>query len=114
MMSPGPADVRAVLLDQLTRIDGHRATAALARLALYDPRAEIRRGAVRALAARPQRDYRAILLGGFAHPWPAVADHAAEALVNLGAREAVPALVGLLDAPDPWAPYRKGGGKGPY
>src|SRR5262249_4232132 len=37
-----------------------------------------------------------------------VADHAAEALVALNARDAVPALAELLDAPDPRMPYRKG------
>jgi hypothetical protein len=109
MLAAGPAPVREVLLEHLSRIEGRQATEALARLALFDPRPEVRRGAIRSLSGRPQWEHRDVLLGGFRHPWPPVADHAAEALVGLRAREAVPALVRLLGAPDVRATYRKAG-----
>jgi sugar lactone lactonase YvrE len=104
--------VREVLVDQLARIDGRRAGVALAQRALFDLSPAVRRQAVEALARRPAAEYRQVLLVGFTYPWPAVADHAAEALVALGIRDAVPALLGLLDRPDPDEPYRKPGKDG--
>jgi sugar lactone lactonase YvrE len=104
--------VREVLVDQLARIDGNKAGVALAQRALFDLSPAVRRQAVEALARRPAAEYRQVLLGGFHYPWPAVADHAAEALVALEMRDAVPALLGLLDRPDPDEPYRKPGKEG--
>src|SRR5262249_18307229 len=40
--------------------------------------------------------------------WPVVAEHAAEALAALRRTETVPALLTLLDAPDPQATYSRG------
>src|SRR5262249_27369941 len=55
----------------------------------------------------PARDYERALLAGFEHPWPAIADHAAEALVALKRKDTVPDLARLLSEPDPKAPYVK-------
>jgi gluconolactonase len=99
--------IRDVLVDQLARIDGPRASAALAQRALFDLNADIRKAALAALRERPVEEYQQALLDGFRHPWPAVADHAAEALVALGLKHLVPALVGLLDQPNPTEPYVK-------
>lgn len=99
------AAVRRVLVEQLSQIDHPNAGAGLARLALYDLSPEVRASAVEALKKRPRAESRQLLLDGFRYPWPPVADHAAEALVALDDREAVPALERLVDEPDPAAPY---------
>ena len=106
--------VREVLVDQVSRIEGRPATEALAQLAVFDLNPRVREQAILALEKRPVRDYRDILLKGFDHPWPAVADHAAEAIVALKLPDAVPALLSQLDMPDPQAPYEKPGSKTKY
>lgn len=95
---------RLVLADVLARIPGKEATVALARLACFDLAPEVRERATLALRARPAEDYRPTLLEGLRYPWAPVADHAAEALVALVDREAVPALEKLVNQPDPERP----------
>jgi hypothetical protein len=95
---------RLLLVEVLAMIRGQASVAALSRLALFDLAPEVRDRAILALRDRAAEDYRPLLLEGFRYPWPTVADHAAEALVALRDRGAVPALIGLLDAPDPQAP----------
>jgi hypothetical protein len=96
--------LRLLLVELLTRIKGRAATAALAQRALFDLSEEVREAAVKVLAERPRDEYRPELLAGFRYPWAPVADHAAEALVALGDRAALPRLVLLLDEPDPAQP----------
>ena len=79
----------------------------LARNAVFDLNPALRKIAQAALAKRPREEYQQVLLNGLRYPWPAVAEHAAEALVALGRREAVPDLVRLLDQPSPAAPIRR-------
>jgi hypothetical protein len=95
--------VRVLLVRQLFQIQDPAAAAALARLALFDLADDVRELAVYALPGRPRTYYRQILLDGLRYPWAPVADHAAEALVTLSDREAIPSLVDLLDKPDPSA-----------
>jgi hypothetical protein len=95
---------RLVLVDVLAEIRGKEAVTALARLALFDIAPEVRDRAILALRNLPAEDYRPTLLGGFRYPWPPVADHAAEALVALEDRGAIPDLVKLLDEQDPQGP----------
>ena len=102
---------REVLVDQLSRIDGKRASLALAQHALFDLHPSVLRSALSALANRPHEECQSVFLAGFRHPWSAVADHAAGALAALGMRGAVPALLGLLDQPHPAALYQKPGRK---
>jgi len=104
--------IRAVLVDQLARIPGARATVALAQRALFDLNADVREAALKALQQRPVGDYQDVLLAGFQYPWPEVANHAAEALVALQIKQAVPKLIRLLDMPDPSVPYEKPGRTG--
>ncbi|MGH7173551.1 MAG: hypothetical protein ACRELG_24990 [Gemmataceae bacterium] len=108
------ADIRQVLVEQLARIDGPRASAMLARNALFDLNPKVRESARAALAKRPRADYQQVLLDGFRYPWSAVAEHAAEALIALSRRETVPELVRLLDQPSLAAPYQKPGKKERY
>src|SRR5262249_46643757 len=65
--------------------------------------------ALEALRDRPKDEYCQVLLDGLLYPWPVVADHAATALVALELRDAVPNLIGLLDAPDPTLAHEKAG-----
>lgn len=98
-------DVRVVLVEQLAAIKHVSASQALARLALFDISPEVRGAAIEALSLRSRDDYRAVLLSGFRYPWAPVADHAAEALVSLQDRDAVPALRQLASEPDPSLPF---------
>jgi hypothetical protein len=105
---------RVVLARHLARAYGRPASAALAQMALFDPDADVRREAIISLQWRPATEYRDLLLRGFEFPWPVVAEHAAEALSALRRTETVPALVALLDAADPQAPYARGNGSPQY
>jgi sugar lactone lactonase YvrE len=106
--------IRDVLVDQLARIPGKKATAALAQRALFDLHPEVRKAALVALNKRPVEEFRQTLLEGFRYPWQAVADHAAEALVALGLKDTVPALLALLDQPDPGEMFTRPGKEGAY
>jgi hypothetical protein len=92
---------RLLLVDVLAASQSPRATAALARRALFDLSPEVREAAVGTLRNRPADGYRHILIGGLRHPWYPIADHAAEALVALGDRASLPVLQTLLDAAPP-------------
>lgn len=99
-------DIRLVLVEQLAAIRHPSSSQALARLALFDVAPEVRTEAIQALSLRPRDDYREVLLSGFRYPWTPVADHAAEALVTLDDRGAIPGLRQLTSEPDPALPFR--------
>jgi hypothetical protein len=101
--------VRLVLIETLAGIDGRQATHALVTRALYDLSPSVREAAVKALQDRPVAEYRDALLAGLRYPWPAVADHAAEALAALNVKSAVPELMNMLEKPA----QEKGAGKTP-
>jgi hypothetical protein len=96
---------RQALVEALVSIRGPNATAGLAHRALFELSAEVRIAAAKALAHRPAKEFRAHLLAGLRYPWPAIADHAAAALVAADDRDAVLELVELLDKPNPTAPF---------
>jgi hypothetical protein len=99
--------LRLLMVAMLELIPGREATLALARAAVYDLSPDVREAAVGALRQRGDRaQVRPVFLQGLQHPWPSAADHAAEALVNLGDAESVPDLVGLLGKPSPTAPAK--------
>src|SRR5205807_3028252 len=85
-------------------IPGPEATVALARRAVFDLEAEVRRSAVKALKSRDSQHYRPVLLKALRYPWAPAADHAAEALIALDDKAVVPELVVMLKRPDPRAP----------
>jgi len=103
--------MRKVLVEVLGKIADRRATEALAMRALTDLSPDVREAAARQLIDRPREDYEPLLLAGLRYPWAPVATHAAEALVYLGDRDAVPQLVSLLEQPDATLPFtvRQGG-----
>jgi HEAT repeat protein len=96
--------VRELLVQLLAEIPGPEATTALAQRAVFDLGPGVRERAVEALKGRPAAAYRPVLLKALRYPWAPPADHAAEALVALGDRAAVPALVTLLKEPAPAGP----------
>ncbi len=101
--------IRLVLVDQLAGIEGPRASAALANRAIFDLCPDVRKAALEALAARPRGEYVQPLIEGLNYPWSVIADHAAEAIVALDLKEALPSVVRLLDTPDPETPRTRGG-----
>ncbi len=98
-------DVRMVLVEILSRIKGREASDALARRALVDLDADVREAALNALKERPREEYEMVLLSGFQYPWPAVAEHAAEAVVALKMSDCTSKLVHMLDAKDISRPF---------
>ena len=103
LQAEGPGQ-RLVLVEQLAKVEGSQASRLLAQRALYDTAPTVREAAVRALNDRPREEYREVLVDGLAYPWAPVADHAAEALVALQDRGAVPRLLEVLDKPAPDQP----------
>ena len=101
MLPPESPGIRAVLIEQLTAIPQPKSSEALAKLALFDLSDKVREQAIQSLAQRPRSEYRQLLLAGLRYPWAPVADHAAEALVALEDKDAIPALQKLSNAVDP-------------
>src|SRR5262245_37756118 len=100
--------VRLILVDMLADIPGRVAGERLAQRAVFDLSSEVRQAAIYALRDRPPAEGRQVLVNAIRYPWPAVADHAAEALVALEDRDAAPLLVAQLSKPDPAAPFAAG------
>jgi hypothetical protein len=110
MLAHEDKPVRLMLVNMLQGIPGRASTTALARRAVFDVDPEVRQTAVAALRERSRPDSRRLFVEALRYPWPPAADHAAEALVNLGDRAAVGQLVALLDKPDPQEPQSDGKG----
>jgi hypothetical protein len=81
--------------------------------ALFDAEPTVRVAAIEALRKRSKNEVRQLLLYGLRHPWPAAAEHAAEALVALNDQDARPALATLLAEPNFTAPFTPEGEKKP-
>jgi len=96
--------VRKELVDHLARMDSSEATRAIARRAVFDLNADVRKKSIDALRSRPLRESRPVLLAAFRNPWRPAAAHAAEAIVALEDQQVVCDLVELLDAGDPAEP----------
>jgi len=97
--------LRLILVDMMADIPGKAAGIRLAQRAVYDLSPEVRKAAIEALYQRPAGEARRTLVDAMRYPWATVAEHAADALVELRDREAAPLLVALLDKPDPAAPF---------
>jgi hypothetical protein len=105
--------LRLLLVEQLAKHDTPPATAALVGRVLFDAEPTVRVAAVEALRKRSKEEVRQLLVYGLRHPWPAAAEHAAEALVALKDRDARPALATLLAEPSFSAPFTPAGEKKP-
>jgi hypothetical protein len=92
----------------LTRVLGSNprpeATRELARVAVFSPEKSVRAEAIKALVGRGPRDSTDVLVAGLRYPWPAVAENAARAIVDLARKDLVPQLEALLDEADPRGP----------
>jgi hypothetical protein len=97
-------DNRMALVSELQAIPHPETTACLAKMALFSPEASVRKAAALALGVRRERDYDTMLLAGFRYPLPAIADHAAETVINLKRFDLLPRIVDVLDQPDPREP----------
>jgi HEAT repeat protein len=97
--------LRLVLVDMLADIRGKAASVRLAQRAVFDLSPEVRQAAIEALRQRPAEEVRRTLVASLRYPWPAAADHAADALAALEDRDSAPLLVALLDRQDPTAPF---------
>lgn len=98
--------VRQEVIELLSDKHTPQSTKALVNRAVFDLSPEVRQEANQALRQRTRRDYRAELLEALRYPWAPAAWHAAETLVAVKDKNAVPNLVELLDAPEPTMPYR--------
>ena len=87
-----------------TEADRKMTTEVLARLAVFGQHAQVRRAAVKALKDRDFAQAEPILRQGLRYPWPAIAQNAADALVQLKRIDFIPELVKMLEEPDPRAP----------
>src|SRR5262249_59022802 len=74
---------REALVWTLSAIPGKEATRALAGRAVFDLSPDVRKAAIDALKKRKADEARPVLLRALRHPWPAAADHAALALLDL-------------------------------
>ena len=105
MITPRSEPYRIGLARYLAKTKHGDATRALAKLALFSPEESVRSAAIDGLKAH--RANGNVLMQGFRYPLPAVAKRAAEALVKLENKEVLPALVKVLEEPDPRAPAKQ-------
>lgn len=82
-----------------------KATQVLVKFALYDVDDDVRAEALKALSNLPAKAYFSEVMKAFRHPWPPIAQNAAQAVIKLDMKDALPELVGLLNEPDPAAPF---------
>jgi hypothetical protein len=91
--------VRLLLVELLAKSKCRSATEALAQRAVFDISDAVREAAVNALRTRPVAEYQGVLFSAMRYPWPAAAEFAAEALINLNEASALQPLIELLDEP---------------
>jgi hypothetical protein len=107
VLGPQTVPLRLGLVQYLAGVPHVAATRALARLAIFSAEDDIRSSAVAVLKVRRDQDYTDILLQGLRYPWPAVAQRASDAIVQLKRSDLAGALTALLEQPDPRAPVRR-------
>ena len=101
MLQPEDRAVRRMSVELLRQIGTSAAVTPLADWAVFDTDAANRAAAVNALQDAERTEVIELLLEQLRYPWPRAAEHAAEALVALDAKSAVPALAAMLSLPDP-------------
>jgi hypothetical protein len=102
--------LRESMIELFGRTGSPAAARALAHRALFEPDPGLRKFAVTFLKARGPEHARPVLLAALRYLWPSAADHAADTLAAIQDHGAAPALVQLLDAPDPAGPFPGDGG----
>lgn len=96
---------RKALVMNLVGQENSFAAKTLAKFAVFDADHEVREIALVGLRHRRAEDYVAELAAAVRYPWAPAARHAAEALVRLEVKEAIPSLIDFLDEPNPAAPF---------
>ncbi|MCS6976425.1 MAG: hypothetical protein NZM31_05370 [Gemmatales bacterium] len=99
ILEPETKDLRLFLVEMMRDIPCQKSTDALVRMAMFDLSPQVREAAIEVLRTRPIESYRQKLLDGLMYPWLPAAEHAAEALVALEDRKAVPKLIEMLENP---------------
>ena len=107
MAAPDRVALRLGLVKNFAAMQEKEAAVALARLALYSDEKEVRSAALKAVEKRTDKEIKDILLKGLTYPWPAVAENAAAAIVQLKRTDLAADLVSILEQPDPRAPAIK-------
>lgn len=100
ILQPDNVTARKLLVAFCSRSTHPRCSEYLARLAVIDLSPVVRKLAREALKPRPVHEYQDTLVRYMNYPWPPVTDHAAEALIELQVKQAVPLLVECLREPD--------------
>jgi hypothetical protein len=98
-------NARLMLVEALARMPNPQASVELAQRALFDLHPDVRGAALLALKGRRIHEFEEVLVQALRYPWPAIAEHAAEALVALDLRDMVPKLLALLDAKEMGEPF---------
>lgn len=101
MLMAEPKQVRRVLVELLDQIPGGQGSRALANRAIFDLDATVRQDAAQALAKRPPAEFQDQLVPAFQHPWPPVAQHAAELVAYLQLKDLPAKLIPLLENRNP-------------
>jgi hypothetical protein len=109
ILATHPMDKRVGLARYLNDLGHLDATRALAKLAVFSPEREVREAAIDGLKLRREKDYTDILIRGLRYPWPAIAQHAAQAIVDLKRDDLLPQLADALAEPDPRLPSEQTG-----
>ncbi len=104
MLQADAVGIRKCMVDWLGEIDSKESTQAIASRACTDLDEKVRKQAVDILRKRNQRDYLPVLLKYVEYPWAPVATNASNALVELKVMSAVPALIKMLEKPEPLEP----------
>ena len=105
MLQTENAPIRELMVELLRNVKGKDASVALAQRAVFDLSPEVREKAVEALESRPTKEFQQVLLDAMRWPWAPAADRAAETIVALQLKGAVPDLVQLLQEPNPRIPF---------
>jgi hypothetical protein len=104
MLAPEGQAMHQGLVKYLAKLPHAQATRALVRLAVFSFDDQVRQAALAVLKDRPKEELTEPLLAGLRYPWPAIAQHASEAVVQLGRKDLLPQLAALMDEPDPRGP----------
>jgi hypothetical protein len=104
-------ELRLGLVENCRGTSNAEATAALARMAIFDPDPAVRKEAVDALRPRPAKESHAVLLAGLRYPWAPIAQQAAQVVTDLKRVDLLRPLIDLLDGPDPCDPFEQAEGQ---
>jgi hypothetical protein len=105
ILGPERQDIRSEFVSELALSRHVEAIKTLARLAIFDPAADVRIAAMKALRERPNPAVTAeIFMHGMRYPMADVANRASQAIIALDHKDLVPQLVSLLGEAAPSDP----------